>query len=75
MDQSSEVDDNEWKGEKRKKNFVCLSGWNFVINFKQTSSTSQRLEICTIAKKWMTMNENVKKEEKNPKKRRLFSLL
>ena len=25
---------------------------------------SQRLEIWTIAQKWMTMNENVKKEEK-----------
>ena len=28
---------------------------------------SQRLEIWTIAQKWMTMNENVKKEEKNEK--------
>ena len=28
---------------------------------------SQRLEIWTIAKKWMTMNENVKKAEKNNK--------
>ena len=29
---------------------------------------SQRLEIRTIAQKWMTMNENVKKEEKKNKK-------
>ena len=28
---------------------------------------SQRLEIWTIAQKWMTMNENVKKEGKNEK--------
>ena len=28
---------------------------------------SQRLEIWTIALKWMTMNENVKKEEKKRK--------
>ena len=28
---------------------------------------SYRLEICTIAQKWITMNENVKKEEKNEK--------
>ena len=26
---------------------------------------SQRLEIWTVAQKWMRMNENVKKEEKN----------
>ena len=31
---------------------------------------SQRLEIWTIAQKWMTMNENVKKEEKNEKDER-----
>ena len=32
---------------------------------------SQRLEIWTIAQKWMTMDENVKKEEKkNEKKER-----
>ena len=30
---------------------------------------SQRLEIWTIAQKWMTMNENVKKEEKKRKGR------
>ena len=29
---------------------------------------SQRLEIWTIAQKWMTMNENVKKEEKKNEK-------
>ena len=29
---------------------------------------SQRLEIRTIAQKWMTMNENVKKEEKKNEK-------
>ena len=29
---------------------------------------SQRLEIWTIAQKWMTMNENVKKEEKENEK-------
>ena len=28
-----------------------------------------RLEICTIAQKWMTLNENVKKEEKKRKGR------
>ena len=28
---------------------------------------SQRLEISTIAQKWMTMNENEKKEEKKEK--------
>ena len=28
---------------------------------------NQRLEIWTIAQKWMTMNENVKKEGKNKK--------
>ena len=28
---------------------------------------SQRLEIWIIAQKWMTMNENVKKKEKNKK--------
>ena len=28
---------------------------------------SQRLEIWTIAQKWMTMDENVKKEEKQRK--------
>ena len=31
---------------------------------------SQRLEIWTIAQKWMTMNENVKKELKNEKDER-----
>ena len=31
---------------------------------------SQRFEIWTIAQKWMTMNENVKKEEKNEKDER-----
>ena len=31
---------------------------------------SQRLEIWTIAQKWMTMNENVKKEEKKTKRMR-----
>ena len=31
---------------------------------------SQRLEIWTIAQKWMTMDENVKKEVKNKKKGR-----
>ena len=31
---------------------------------------SQRLEIWFIAQKWMTMNENVKKEEKNDKDER-----
>ena len=30
---------------------------------------SQRLEIWTIVQKWMTMNENVKKEEKKRKGR------
>ena len=30
---------------------------------------SQRLEICTIAQKWVTMNENVKKEKKKRKGR------
>ena len=30
---------------------------------------SQRLEIWTMAQKWMTMNENVKKEEKKRKGR------
>ena len=29
---------------------------------------SQRLEIWTIAQKWMTMNENVKKAEKKNRK-------
>ena len=29
---------------------------------------SQRLEILTVAQKWMTMNENVKKEEKKNEK-------
>ena len=29
---------------------------------------SQRLEIWTIAQKWMTLNENAKKEEKKNKK-------
>ena len=29
---------------------------------------SQRLEIWTIAQKWISMNENVKKEEKNNNK-------
>ena len=28
---------------------------------------SQRLEIQTVAQKWVTMNENLKKEEKNEK--------
>ena len=28
---------------------------------------SQKLKIWTIAEKWMTINENVKKEEKNEK--------
>ena len=31
---------------------------------------SQRLEIWTIARKWMTMNENVKKEAENEKDER-----
>ena len=31
---------------------------------------SQRLEIWTIAQKWMTMSENVKKEEKTEKNER-----
>ena len=31
---------------------------------------SQRLEIRTIAQKWMTMNENVKKEEKRRNERK-----
>ena len=31
---------------------------------------SQRLEIWTIAQKWMTMNETVKKEEKKEKEER-----
>ena len=31
---------------------------------------SQRLEIWTIAHKWMTMDENLKKEEKNEKEER-----
>ena len=31
---------------------------------------SQRREIWTIAQKWMTMNENVKKEEENEKDKR-----
>ena len=31
---------------------------------------NQRLEIWTIAQKWMTMNENVKKEGKNRKGRK-----
>ena len=31
---------------------------------------SQRLEIYTIAQKWMTMNENEKKEEKKKQKGR-----
>ena len=31
---------------------------------------SQRLEIWSIAQKWMTMNENVNKEEKNEKDKR-----
>ena len=30
---------------------------------------SQRLEVWTIAQKWMAMNENVKKEERKPKGR------
>ena len=29
---------------------------------------SQRLEICTIAQKWMTMNENMKKRRKKAEK-------
>ena len=31
---------------------------------------SQSLEIWTVAQKWMTMNENTKKEEKNEKDER-----
>ena len=31
---------------------------------------SQRLEICTMAQMWMTMNENVKEEEKDVKDER-----
>ena len=49
---------------------VCLSAWNFVIDFKLTSRWARDLEIWTRAQKWMTMNENATKEEKNEKDER-----
>ena len=49
---------------------VCLSGRNFVIDFKRPDELE--LEIWTIPQKWMTMNENVKKEEKKKDERKMY---
>ena len=41
---------------------------NATITFDDQKLRNQRLKIWTIAQKWITMNENVKKEEKKNEK-------